>query len=194
MGVWLRMLDHLMSHFLCRSASVLYLLFPYLTSLLVHRRGNWITLKLKKLMKSNSREHGPERPPTPTHTGVAEPQLSCHDNSSFNSSDGSGGSASTSACDAVSPQRNSSEYFLLKFSRSSSEPERIMQECSSKVWFTATVQGGMGEVMDRTDSSGCEATFDRGSFSQNLTHKKKPFRLKIFKQGAKTKMNKCILK
>ncbi|XP_030583594.1 girdin isoform X3 [Archocentrus centrarchus] len=73
------------------------------------RRGNWITLKLKKLIKSNSREHGPERPPTPTHAGVAEPQLSCHDNSSFISSDGSGGSASTSACDAVSPQRNSNK-------------------------------------------------------------------------------------
>nr|XP_004539002.1 girdin isoform X2 [Maylandia zebra] len=71
------------------------------------RRGNWITLKLKKLMKSNSREHGPERPPTPTHSGVPEPQLSCHDNSSFISSNGSGGSASTSACDAISPQRNS---------------------------------------------------------------------------------------
>lgn len=85
------------------------------------RRGNWITLKLKKLMKSNSREHGPERPPTPTHSGVPEPQLSCHDNSSFISSDGSGGSASTSACDVISPQRNSSEYFLLKFKRSSSE-------------------------------------------------------------------------
>uniref|UniRef100_A0A3P8QA12 HOOK N-terminal domain-containing protein n=1 Tax=Astatotilapia calliptera TaxID=8154 RepID=A0A3P8QA12_ASTCA len=85
------------------------------------RRGNWITLKLKKLMKSNSREHGPERPPTPTHSGVPEPQLSCHDNSSFISSNGSGGSASTSACDVISPQRNSSEYFLLKFKRSSSE-------------------------------------------------------------------------
>ncbi|CAI5679349.1 unnamed protein product [Oreochromis niloticus] len=74
------------------------------------RRGNWITLKLKKLMKSNSREHGPERPPTPTHSGVPEPQLSCHDNSSFISSDGSGGSASTSACDVISPQRNSNNH------------------------------------------------------------------------------------
>ncbi|XP_063332841.1 girdin-like isoform X6 [Pelmatolapia mariae] len=74
------------------------------------RRGNWITLKLKKLMKSNSREHGPERPPTPTHSGVPEPQLSCHDNSSFISSDGSGGSASTSACDVISPQRNSNKH------------------------------------------------------------------------------------
>ncbi|XP_070771586.1 girdin [Enoplosus armatus] len=71
------------------------------------RRGNWITLKLKKLIKSSSREHGPDRPPTPTHSGVAEPHLSCHDNNSFISSDGSGGSASTSAGDAISPQRNS---------------------------------------------------------------------------------------
>ncbi|XP_028277326.1 girdin-like [Parambassis ranga] len=61
------------------------------------RRGNWITLKLKKLIKSSSREHGPDRPPTPTH---------CHDNGYFISSDGSGGSAFTSAGDAISPQRN----------------------------------------------------------------------------------------
>ncbi|XP_068591153.1 girdin-like, partial [Cebidichthys violaceus] len=71
------------------------------------RRGNWITLKLKKLIKSSSREHGPDRPPTPTHSGVAEQHLSRHDDNSFIGSDGSGGSASTSAGDAVSPQRNS---------------------------------------------------------------------------------------
>ncbi|XP_051802334.1 girdin isoform X2 [Acanthochromis polyacanthus] len=71
------------------------------------RRGNWITLKLKKLMKSSSREHGPECPPTPTHSGLAESHLSSHDNNSFISSDGSGGSPSTSAGDAISPQRNS---------------------------------------------------------------------------------------
>uniref|UniRef100_A0A7N6B6J7 HOOK N-terminal domain-containing protein n=1 Tax=Anabas testudineus TaxID=64144 RepID=A0A7N6B6J7_ANATE len=74
------------------------------------RRGNWITLKLKKLMKSSSREHGPERPPTPTHSGVTEQPLSSCDNSSFVSLDGSGGSASTSAGDTTSPQRSSSEY------------------------------------------------------------------------------------
>ncbi|XP_045902546.1 girdin-like isoform X4 [Micropterus dolomieu] len=72
------------------------------------RRGNWITLKLKKLIKSSSREHGPDRPPTPTHSGVTEPQLSCQDNSSFISSDGSGSSA-TSAGDAISPQRNNKD-------------------------------------------------------------------------------------
>ncbi|XP_031145140.1 girdin-like isoform X1 [Sander lucioperca] len=69
------------------------------------RRGNWITLKLKKLIKSNSREHGPDCPPTPTSSGFTEPHLTCQDNSSFVSSDGSGGSAL--AGDAISPQRNS---------------------------------------------------------------------------------------
>ncbi|XP_034717149.1 girdin-like isoform X2 [Etheostoma cragini] len=69
------------------------------------RRGNWITLKLKKLIKSNSREHGPDCPPTPTNSGFTEPHLTCQDNSSFVSSDGSGGSAS--AGDAISPQRKS---------------------------------------------------------------------------------------
>ncbi|XP_034450341.1 girdin-like isoform X4 [Hippoglossus hippoglossus] len=68
------------------------------------RRGNWITLKLKKLMKSNSREHGLEQPSMPTHSGVAE-----HDSSSFLSSDGSGGSACNSAGDAMSPQRNNNK-------------------------------------------------------------------------------------
>uniref|UniRef100_UPI0037E8927B girdin n=1 Tax=Semicossyphus pulcher TaxID=241346 RepID=UPI0037E8927B len=71
------------------------------------RRGNWITLKLKKLIKSSSREHGLDPPPTPTHSGIAEPHLPCHDNSSFISSDGSGGSASTLVVDAISPRRNS---------------------------------------------------------------------------------------
>uniref|UniRef100_A0A671UDK5 Girdin-like n=1 Tax=Sparus aurata TaxID=8175 RepID=A0A671UDK5_SPAAU len=61
------------------------------------RRGNWLALKLKRLIKSSSREQGPERPPTPTHSGTAESHHLCHDSSSFISSDGSGGSASTSA-------------------------------------------------------------------------------------------------
>uniref|UniRef100_A0A669EB90 Girdin n=1 Tax=Oreochromis niloticus TaxID=8128 RepID=A0A669EB90_ORENI len=94
------------------------------------RRGNWITLKLKKLMKSNSREHGPERPPTPTHSGVPEPQLSCHDNSSFISSDGSGGSASTSACDVISPQRNSKVNCLPDSSVQLEESEADVEESS----------------------------------------------------------------
>ncbi|KAM9857695.1 girdin-like [Aulostomus maculatus] len=68
------------------------------------RRGNWITLKLKKLIKSSSREHGPEHPHTSTHS---EPHLPCLDNSSFVSSDGSGGSVSNSAGDVMPPQRSS---------------------------------------------------------------------------------------
>ncbi|CAN9509953.1 unnamed protein product [Ophioblennius macclurei] len=66
------------------------------------RRGNWIAHKLKKLIKSNSREHGPERPPTPTHDGGG----------SFVGSDGSGGSPSSAAAAvagdvSVSPRRHS---------------------------------------------------------------------------------------
>ncbi|KAM8878575.1 girdin isoform 2-T2 [Spinachia spinachia] len=68
------------------------------------RRGNWITLKLKKLIKSNSREHGTDRPPTPTDSGVAEQHLSYHDNNSFISSDGFGGSAPTPAATKMFPR------------------------------------------------------------------------------------------
>ncbi|KAM4751120.1 girdin-like isoform 3-T3 [Anableps anableps] len=67
------------------------------------RRGNWITLKLKKLIKSSSRENEPET----THIAAAEPHLCSHDTGSINSSDGSGGSASPSAGDATSQQRSS---------------------------------------------------------------------------------------
>ncbi|XP_041641582.1 girdin-like [Cheilinus undulatus] len=69
------------------------------------RRGNWIAHKLKKLIKSNSRDHGLYL--QPTHTSGAETHLPCNDNSSFISSDGSGGSASTAAGDAISPRHNS---------------------------------------------------------------------------------------
>ncbi|KAM3864564.1 girdin-like [Diretmus argenteus] len=78
------------------------------------RRGSWIPQKLKKLMKSSSREHVTEsslRSLTLTHPGSCEgnggQNSSCHDNGSFISSDGSGGSASTSVADALSPQRTS---------------------------------------------------------------------------------------
>ncbi|KAM4751118.1 girdin-like isoform 1-T1 [Anableps anableps] len=75
------------------------------------RRGNWITLKLKKLIKSSSRENEPET----THIAAAEPHLCSHDTGSINSSDGSGGSASPSAGDATSQQRSSTP--LKKFPR-----------------------------------------------------------------------------
>ncbi|KAM6939550.1 girdin-like [Xenentodon cancila] len=65
------------------------------------RRGNWITLKLKKLMKPSCRKQEAE-----FHSGAVEPGLSAH-NSLFISFDGSGGSAATSAGDSISHQRNS---------------------------------------------------------------------------------------
>ncbi|XP_054896897.1 girdin isoform X2 [Poeciliopsis prolifica] len=59
------------------------------------RRGNWITLKLKKLMKSSSRENVPES------TQASEAEAHCY-GGSFISSDGSGG-------DFTSQQRGSNK-------------------------------------------------------------------------------------
>ncbi|XP_061844259.1 girdin-like isoform X3 [Nerophis lumbriciformis] len=73
------------------------------------RRGNWISLKWKKLIKSNSREHGLDQPLKPTLSEPTEAQLSRHDSGSILSSDGSGGSVSTSAGDTISPQRNNNK-------------------------------------------------------------------------------------
>ncbi|XP_060907042.1 girdin-like isoform X2 [Labrus mixtus] len=70
------------------------------------RRGNWIAHKLKKFIKSSSRDQGLDLQPTPAHLSGTESHLPCHDNSSFISSDGSGGSASIAAGDAISPRRN----------------------------------------------------------------------------------------
>ncbi|XP_061844261.1 girdin-like isoform X5 [Nerophis lumbriciformis] len=73
------------------------------------RRGNWISLKWKKLIKSNSREHGLDQPLKPTLSEPTEAQLSRHDSGSILSSDGSGGSVSTSAERNAAPNRAQSE-------------------------------------------------------------------------------------
>lgn len=168
--------------------------FVTLVYLLYHRRGNWISLKLKKLIKSSSREHGPERPPTPTH-GVTEPHLSGCDNSSFVSLNVSGGSASTSAGDTASPQRSSSEYdhhdFTKSFPielakvvssvcqnppftasatdqevRSSSEAGRSL--CSCKVQLAATGQRNTDEPVAMVVTSACVASPEGQITSQNM--------------------------
>uniref|UniRef100_A0AAY4EVZ8 Girdin n=1 Tax=Denticeps clupeoides TaxID=299321 RepID=A0AAY4EVZ8_9TELE len=78
------------------------------------RRGNWITLKMKKLMKTKSREQEKER-------GRSHVETHCegsrgHDNSSCGGSQDSAESASNSMDDSLSPKRSSSEYkcILLK--------------------------------------------------------------------------------
>lgn len=76
------------------------------------RRGNWITLKLKKLMKSSSREQEPEQAAAPPSSDIAQTQPFCPDSGSCVSSEGSAGSSSTSAGDPVSPQRADCEYDL----------------------------------------------------------------------------------
>ncbi|XP_019115753.2 girdin isoform X5 [Larimichthys crocea] len=127
------------------------------------RRGNWITLKLKKLIKSGSREHGPDRPPTPTHSGVAESHHFCHDNNSFISSNGSGGLAS--AGDAISPQRNSTSV-IDQEGRSGLKDVSGVFSC--KVQSTARKQRGSGETKATTDSSTHEAAFVGQTFFKNL--------------------------
>ncbi|XP_068177355.1 girdin-like isoform X2 [Antennarius striatus] len=80
---------------------------------LPRRQGNWIAVKLKKLIKPSIREHGPECPSTsrnsPQILGSAEPLPFNHDNSTFIGSGGAdGGSSSTAAAgEAISPQQNS---------------------------------------------------------------------------------------
>lgn len=76
------------------------------------RRGNWITLKLKKLMKSSSREQEPDQAAAPSSSDIAQTHPFCPDSGSCISSDGSGGSASTSTGDAISPQRTDCESNL----------------------------------------------------------------------------------
>ncbi|KAG7267483.1 hypothetical protein CRUP_023137 [Coryphaenoides rupestris] len=88
------------------------------------RRANWITLKMKKLIKSRSRDRGSEGPlrpvpPTPAGSceGLEESHLRCRqDNASFVGSDGSGwspsapGPAPAPNPASLSPQRSISEY------------------------------------------------------------------------------------
>lgn len=106
-----------------------------------YRRGNWITLKLRKLIKSGSRDTGPEHPPSPTHT-TTEPQLLCHDNSSFVD-----GLSSTPAGHETSPQRSSREYerltngkpyIIRKSPRTTSSPRD--QEESPSSWLLQKIQ------------------------------------------------------
>ncbi|XP_077574792.1 girdin-like isoform X2 [Stigmatopora nigra] len=75
------------------------------------RRGNWITLKLKKLIKSNSRDQELEHPLKPTHS---EAHLSHNDSSSFVSLDGS---ILTSASDTISPQPNNTTQRLFAYTK-----------------------------------------------------------------------------
>lgn len=78
-------------------------------SLLCLRRGSWITLKLKKLMKSSSREQVEECHPSPTHSATPDP------NETFISSDGSGGVASPTVGDSISPPpRRNCKFNLLE--------------------------------------------------------------------------------
>ncbi|XP_042581331.1 girdin isoform X3 [Cyprinus carpio] len=89
------------------------------------RRGNWITLKMRKLMKTRTRDQEHVRSSTPqlrSESCEGLDDLRCNDNGSSVGSQGSEESASNSLNgDTVSPKRSSSEYNLsyMKLSESS---------------------------------------------------------------------------
>ncbi|XP_016423453.1 girdin-like isoform X2 [Sinocyclocheilus rhinocerous] len=79
------------------------------------RRGNWITLKMRKLMKTRTRDQEHVRSSTPqlrSESCEGLDDLRCNDNGSFMGSQGSEESASNSLNgDSVSPKRSSSKDF-----------------------------------------------------------------------------------
>ncbi|ROL41658.1 Girdin [Anabarilius grahami] len=78
------------------------------------RRGNWITLKMRKLMKTRARDQEHVHSPTlRSESCEGLDDLRCHDNGSFVGSQGSEESAPNSLNgDTLSPKRSSSEYHL----------------------------------------------------------------------------------
>lgn len=92
------------------------------------RQKNWITLKMKKLMKTRSRDqqHGPSSaPPLRSESCEGLDNSGCRDNGSFTGSQGSEESASNSLNgDGPSPRKSSSEYDFSYLKRSSSNQER----------------------------------------------------------------------
>uniref|UniRef100_A0A8C7I0N1 Girdin-like n=1 Tax=Oncorhynchus kisutch TaxID=8019 RepID=A0A8C7I0N1_ONCKI len=133
------------------------------------RRGNWIALKMRKLMKPRSRERcGPasssdhHRSLTPTRSGSFEalpptsPSASCcQDNGSFVGSDGSGGST-------TSPRRSSSEYDLLIPSHWSRLRALIGQSETGSTFSPSAVPPGLNGVPSRAQSQ------SSGEFSLSL--------------------------
>ncbi|XP_055069273.2 girdin isoform X2 [Misgurnus anguillicaudatus] len=71
------------------------------------RRGNWITLKMRKLMKTRNREHS-SAPPLRSESCEGLDNLRCRDNGSFTGSQGSEESGSNSLNgDGFSPRKSS---------------------------------------------------------------------------------------
>ncbi|XP_039545021.1 girdin isoform X4 [Pimephales promelas] len=85
------------------------------------RRGNWITLKMRKLMKTRARDQEHVCSPTPqlrSESCEGLDDLRCHDNGSFVGSQGSEESAPNSLNgDTLSPKRSSTMNDLLQSQR-----------------------------------------------------------------------------
>lgn len=91
---------------------IMFSVFPQ--TVIQWRRGNWITLKMRKLMKTRARDQEHVHSPTlRSESCEGLDDLRCHDNGSFVGSQGSEESAPNSLNgDTLSPKRSSSEYHL----------------------------------------------------------------------------------
>ncbi len=134
------------------------------------RRGNWITLKMRKLMKTRSSDQEHVRS---SCEGLDD--LRYHDNGSFMGSQGSEESASNSLNgDTVSPKRSSSEYNLsyMKLSQSSSHSSQEHPETSHSVSSKAFIPTSQGQ--EKENGTICVRRLTWGSQAKDRYHSKSP--------------------
>lgn len=93
--------------FLCLSSYSCWSSVSLPSSSVLCRRGNWITLKMRKLIKPKSRERMRSLTLTPSRSELGDGFLSCPQDSQDSSSIGSG---SNSLDDTLTQKRSSSEY------------------------------------------------------------------------------------
>ncbi len=141
------------------------------------RRGNWITLKMKRLMKTRTRDQEHVCSSTPqllSESCECLDDLRCNDNGSSVGSQGSEESASNSLNgDTVSPKKSSSEYNLSytklsQSSHSSLEHPETSHSVSSKP-FIPTSQG-----QEKENGTICVRRLMWGSQAKHRSHSKSP--------------------
>lgn len=141
------------------------------------RRGNWITLKMRKLIKTRTRDQEHVRSSTPqlrSESCEGLDDLRIHDNRSSVGSQGSEESASNSLNgDTVSPKRSSSEYNLsyMKLSQSSHSSQEH-PETSNSVSSKPLIPTSQGQEKENEAICGRRLTW--GSHANDSYHSKSP--------------------
>ncbi|KAI2663246.1 Girdin [Labeo rohita] len=147
------------------------------------RRGNWITLKMRKLIKTRTRDQEHVRSSTPqlrSESCEGLDDLRIHDNRSSVGSQGSEESASNSLNgDTVSPKRSSSEYNLsyMKLSQSSHSSQEH-PETSNSVSSKPLIPTSQGQEKENEAICGRRLTW--GSHANDSYHKFPSFTMTTF--------------